>query len=257
MCLITFAWQPATQVPLQLVANRDEQHARPTAPLDFWVDQPQILAGRDLRAGGTWLGLNRWGHFAALTNFREPGVAASGRSRGHLVADYLQEQRDPLAHARQLQAEIGSYAGFNLLLGNREQLVYLSNRSADTPRVLEAGVYGLSNALLNSPWPKLKLVREGLSAALREGKLGVEVAMQLMAYRQPFADHLLPDTGVARAVERMLSPPFILTPVYGTRCTNWLALHRQRAELIERSFDPAGAVTRQVEKAIDLTASAA
>lgn len=241
MCLIALSWQPEQEQRLQLVANRDEQHARKAASLAFWDDEPQILAGRDLREGGTWLGLNRRGSFAALTNYREPGAAKGRRSRGHLVADFLRADAAPLDYATSLSLQ--DYAGFNLLLGDGRSLVYLSNRDEGGPRELAPGIYGLSNALLDTPWPKLKLARDGLRAALGAGELTPERGLGLLRRRDPFPDDSLPDTGVGLVLERMLSPPFICTPVYGTRCTTWLSLGAESALICERSFDRAGHIS--------------
>ena len=256
MCLIALSWQPGSDQPLLLLANRDEQHARPAAALAAWDDAPHVLAGRDLSAGGTWLGVTRQGRFAALTNYREPGAAAGTRSRGHLVADFLRGELDPHHYAEQLQAEAQDYAGFNLLLGDSGQLIYLSNRAEGGPQSLRPGVYGLSNALLDTPWPKLLDLREGLRGLLGEESPPHDQALNLLMRREPYPDEVLPDTGVGLALERMLSPPFICTPVYGTRCSTWLRLARGEAELVERSFDASGKARGDVYHRIDLEVSA-
>lgn len=250
MCLIALSWQPEQDQRLLLLANRDEQHARPAAPLAFWDDAPEVLAGRDLSEGGTWLGVNRQGRFAALTNFREPGAKSATRSRGHLVAEFLRGDMCPQDYASRVQP--AAYAGFNLLLGDRETLVYLSNRDAAGARILPPGIYGLSNALLDTPWPKLRLVRDALRGALNGPALDPAQAMHLMQRREPFPDRELPDTGVGLGLERMLSPPFICTPVYGTRCTTWLSLSSTTARICERSFDPAGGVSGECEETLPL-----
>ncbi len=251
MCLIALSWQPDKPHPLVLIANRDEQHARPTAALDFWADAPDILAGRDLQQGGTWLGVQQRGAFAALTNYRQPGIPAGARSRGHLVGDFLRGNKRPLDYARAVARQAGQYDGFNLLVGDREQLVYYGNRTEGEPRLLSPGVYGLSNAVLDSPWPKLMAVRDGLAAELEAENSSAERLMRLMLRREAYPDPELPDTGVGLSLERMLSPPFICTPVYGTRCTTWLRWDGRGADMLERSYDAAGEVTGNVERRMD------
>lgn len=254
MCLIALSWQPGSDQPLLLLANRDEQHARPATALAAWAEAPHVLAGRDLSAGGTWLGVTRQGRFAAITNYREPGGRAGARSRGHLVADFLRGEQPPDRYAEQVEAQ--DYAGFNLLLGDTGQLIYLSNRAEGGPRSLHPGVYGLSNALLDTPWPKLLDLREGLRGLLNAESPPHEQGLNLLMRREPYPDAALPDTGVGLALERMLSPPFICTPVYGTRCSTWLRLGRAQAEVVERSFDASGKARGDVYHRIDLEVSA-
>lgn len=257
MCLIALSWQPDKSHPLILIANRDEQHARPTAALDFWSDAPDILAGRDLQQGGSWLGLARRGAFAALTNYRQPGTPSGTRSRGHLVADFLRGDQRPLDYAQEVAAQATQYDGFNLLLGDREQLVYYGNRAGSEAQLLPPGVYGLSNAVLDSPWPKLEAVRDGLAAELEADNSSPEPLMRLMLRREAYPDPELPDTGVGLTLERMLSPPFICTPVYGTRCTTWMRWDARGADVLERSYDPAGEVTGEVQRRMDWQVPAA
>ena len=171
MCLIAFAWRADPRYPLVVAANRDELHARPAAPAAFWsdLDAPTLLAGRDLQAGGTWLGLTRAGRFAALTNVREPGRAgpADPPSRGALVLDFLRGSEPPAAFLA--ERDLSAYAGFNLLLGTPDELWSAGNRDPQPPRALEPGVYGLSNAVLDAPWPKLTSARQALGQALSAG----------------------------------------------------------------------------------------
>ncbi len=252
MCLIALDWQPNSPIPLRLVANRDELHARPAAAAGFWDDAPDILAGRDLSQGGTWLGLHRSGAFAALTNYRDPKAPPGERSRGALVAEFLRQPQAPLDYAAAVHQQGTAFAGFNLLVGDRHSLAYVSNRDLQGPRLLAAGTYGLSNALLDSPWPKLRTVRDGLTALLGEAPVSAEAALALMARREAFPDHQLPDTGVGLSMERLLSPPFICTQIYGTRCTTWVELSLNQAQLVERSFDPAGRISGEVRETLDL-----
>jgi uncharacterized protein with NRDE domain len=239
MCLLVFAWQTLAARPLVLAGNRDEFHDRPAARADWWDDH--VVGGRDLRAGGTWLAAARDGRFAVVTNFREPMAEGRGpRSRGALVTEYLRGEAPPHDLAREFAARGDDYAGFNLLLGSPEQLVYLSNRGRG-PELLEPGVYGLSNHLLDTPWPKLARTRARFAELLPAGA-DTDALLEMLADRAPAADGELPDTGLPPAWERLLSAPFIVDPRYGTRCSTVLRLEAGRGiELAERSFDPAGA----------------
>lgn len=243
MCLIALQWQPQADPCLLLVANRDEWHARPTAPLDYWSDTPHVLAGRDLQAGGTWMGVTRDGRFAALTNIRELEAGpAAGISRGQLVAEYLQPdlaEMDIWDYAQQVAQRGQDYAGFNLLLGDHKHLLHVSNRDKNGPQPVSPGIHGLSNALLDTPWPKVQTVTQGLKQAA-DMQADTETLLQIMDQRQAYPDAQLPDTGVGLEAEKMLSSPFICTPAYGTRGTTLLRLGQQTAEMVERRFDPQG-----------------
>lgn len=237
MCLIALAWQQHPRYPLILVANRDELYARPTAPADWWVDTPGLLAGRDLQAGGTWLAAGRGGRWAAVTNYREGLAAAGHRSRGELVPRFVAGGEEPLAFAAGLGAEVQAYGGFNLLAGDGETLAYCSNRGAD-PQLLAPGIHTLSNHLLDTPWPKAELSRLKLQKLLRDDEIAVADLLAVLADRQPFDDHSLPVTGVGVELERVLSPPFIVADGYGTRCTTALLVDRHRQLLFaEQNFE--------------------
>lgn len=238
MCLIVFAWRPGHALPLIVAANRDEFYARPTQALAAWEDAPGVYAGRDLEAGGTWLGITDGGRFAAVTNVREPGKAKGARSRGDLTRGFLTSSLSPEAYAAQIDGD--AFSGFNLLLGDGDTLVYCSNRDGP-PRVLQPGVYGLSNHLLDSPWPKLCLARERLAAALPT--LPDEAAFfDLLADTRIVADGELPRTGVPIEWERLLSAVFVQSESYGTRASTVLRRHSDGAVTVhERSFGPLGA----------------
>ncbi len=238
MCTLLFAWQVDPARPLVVAANRDEFYARPAAPAQLWDDAPQLLAGRDLQAGGTWLGVTRSGRFAALTNVREPGLAtpADAPSRGRLVAEYLRGSGAPGDYVRGL--EPAAYAGFNLVVGDRGSLWYLSNRAGPARR-LGPGVYGVANAALDDPWPKVVRGRERLAGLLASGRVEASELLDLLADRSPVADEALPDTGVGLALERMLSPLFITSPNYGTCCSTALIILRDATvEFRERTHNP-------------------
>lgn len=239
MCLIVFAWRPGHARPLIVAANRDEFYARPALPLGAWEDSPGVYAGRDLEAGGTWLGVAPDGRFAALTNVRDPGQPLGPRSRGELVAAFLQGRQSPLEYLQQVARHASDYSGFNLLVGDGAQLCYLNSR-VGPPVAVAPGVHGLSNAALDTPWPKLLSARQGLEAVLDAPDTGALVAL-LRDSRQP-ADAELPDTGVGLATERLLSSVFIASPTYGTRASTALIVHADgRRELLEHSFGPSGA----------------
>ncbi|WP_061240142.1 NRDE family protein [Ectopseudomonas composti] len=243
MCLIVFAWQPEQATVLRLAANRDEFYARPSAALGQWPDAPDVFAGRDLQAGGTWLGVTGQGRFAALTNIRDPRQKAAPRSRGALTADYLLGQESPAAYLDRVMRDAAEHAGFNLLVGDRQQLWHFNSQEG-RPRQLESGVYGMSNANLDTPWPKLLRAREALSDRL-DGK-DEELLALLSDHSQP-ADHLLPDTGVGLATERLLSSVFIASEAYGTRASTVLNLGRDGGwSITERSFGPQGASLGEV-----------
>jgi uncharacterized protein with NRDE domain len=233
MCLIVLAWQAHPEYPLVLAANRDEFHHRPARPARFWEEAPELLAGRDLSAGGTWLGVTRHGRFAALTNFREPGAAAGVRSRGLLVSAFLQGDMTPLAYAQEVADQAAHYSGFNLLVGDAGTLVAVGNRGTP-PTLLEPGVHGLSNHLLDTPWPKVQRSRAALAALLPSPRR--ENLLALLADDRPAPDDALPDTGIGLPMERALSPVFIRAPGYGTRASSVLLLGRERIGFAEQVF---------------------
>lgn len=238
MCLIVFAWRPGQPQPLLLAANRDEFYARPSLPLAEWHDAPGLFAGRDLQAGGTWLGMSARGRFAALTNVRDPGQPPGQRSRGELATDFLRGQATPQAYLQQVAARATEYAGFNLLLGDAHQLWHYNPRDGQ-PRRLEAGLYGLSNASLDSPWPKLQRARAALQDCLHAPDS--RRLLELLADTTQPPEHLLPDTGVGPELERLLATVFIASADYGTRASSALLLNADGSwEFCERSFGAHG-----------------
>jgi uncharacterized protein with NRDE domain len=218
MCLLIFAHQVSPQYPLLVAANRDEFHARPTAVSDFWEEHPELLAGKDLEQGGTWMGVTRSGRFAAITNYRDPAqTVAAPRSRGELPLNYLTGPDDPQTYLDTLASQARSYAGFNLLVGDRDTLWYFSNSDTRDPLCLPPGVYGLSNASLDTPWPKVERGKAQLQQLLRDGTIAHEtlscvVADRSHAERDPPKEQN-PDT----TMEAILSAQFIVTELYGTR----------------------------------------
>ncbi len=226
MCLLALAYKVHPDYPLIVVANRDEFYARPTREAHFWPAHPTILAGRDLEAGGTWLGVSRAGRWSTVTNFREGRLAPAPHSRGELPLGFLTGNESPADYSRRMLAHGDDFNGFNLLAGNRDELVYASNRQAAI-RSLPPGVYTLSNDFLDTPWPKAELARENLLRVLRDAPaLHTDDLLGVLASRQVFPDRQLPATGIGQEMERTLSPPFIVTPAYGTRCTTALLMSR-------------------------------
>lgn len=219
MCLVALAWQVDPANPLLLLANRDEFFERPSAAMSFWEDLPEIIAGRDLRAGGTWLGFHRHNRrLAVITNVREVGSvqAEAERSRGFLIPDFLLGSESPAEYAERLSSQANpQYDGYNLLLFDQDEALCVSNRSGIER--LSAGVHGLSNAGLNTPWPKVERVKSGLSAGLAQGD-GIAQLEQVFRHAGHVEDEALPSTGVPLEWERKLSAVFIDDdPLYGTR----------------------------------------
>jgi uncharacterized protein with NRDE domain len=238
MCLIVLALDAHPRHRLIVAANRDEFYARPTAPANWWSDAPGVLAGRDLREGGTWMGVTRAGRFAAITNYRETAPPRSGApSRGALVADFLRGQMEARAYAEEVAARGGAYNGFNLLVGDEGGVFYVSNRAEGVHR-LQPGVYGLSNALLDTPWPKVRRAKSALQSAVSSPEAdGWESGLwEMLGDRVIAADDHLPDTGVGADRERLLSAPFIASDVYGTRASTVLTIARDgEVTFVERS----------------------
>jgi uncharacterized protein with NRDE domain len=255
MCLIALAYDVSPH-RLVVAANRDEFHARPAAPAHFWPDAPDLLAGRDLLAGGTWMGITRTGRFAAVTNYREPEPPpADAPSRGGLTAGFLTGTASAEDFARSLAGRGDRYAGFNLLVGDAGGLYYVTNRHPGWRR-LSPGVYGISNHLLDTDWPKVRDAKEALSGALSHPVPELEAALFAALAREAFApDHALPDTGVGIEVERVLSSPFIRAGAYGTRASTVLTVGPDgAARLVERTVDPAGGPLSEVVHAFALSA---
>ncbi len=239
MCLILFAWQTHPAYRLVLAANRDEFYARPTAPAEWWPELPGVLAGRDLAGGGTWFGIDRQGRWAAVTNFRDPAARFPGpRSRGLLVRDYLAGDRTPLDFLREIASDSHRYHPFNLLAGDTTSLGYFGSRDGP-PGELASGVYGLSNALLDTPWPKVAEGKSAFAGLLGADHLDPEHLFAILADRTCAPPERLPDTGVGRDWERQLSPRFIRTPEYGTRSSMVLLVGRDgHVRFSERTFGP-------------------
>lgn len=247
MCLIVFAWHVVPGMPIVACANRDEFYDRPATPAGPWPHAPHVIAGRDLQGGGSWMGISVTGptgpRFAALTNIRAPGERRDDApSRGALVADYLRGELDAAAYVAQLAAGADLYNGYNLVLGNRENLYWYSNRGQDDPRngqPLERGrIYGISNGLLDTPWPKVLRTKAQFASLLCQGA-PEDAYFEMLADTTRAPDVRLPETGMPIEVERMLSPVCIESPGYGTRTSTVVRVYRDAApELHERVVQP-------------------
>jgi uncharacterized protein with NRDE domain len=247
MCLIVVAQGLRPDFPFILAANRDEYFARPTSAAAFWDGAPQILAGRDLEQGGTWLGVTRAGRLAAVTNFRDGhGVRRGVKSRGWLVRDFLMADLSADRFLEEVDARHDDYDGFNLLVGSTHGLHYYSNHTRSTV-ALGPGIHGLSNHLLNTPWPKVERAKTRLHvlAAAAPGSLIADL-FSLLADDARAPDDALPDTGIPRERERVLSSAFIRTPDYGTRAsTVLLGAPSGLIQFEERTFSPQGEIAER------------
>ncbi|MEO7775248.1 MAG: NRDE family protein [Steroidobacteraceae bacterium] len=251
MCLLVFAFGVHPHFDLVLAGNRDERHARPTAPLDWWSDAPGVLAGRDLEAGGTWLGVHRNGRFATVTNFREqqprlPG----GPSRGELVSRFLQGDESPQQYLDALALDADDYAGFNLLVADAHELWYGCNRTEDFARPLKPGIYGLGNDRLDAPWPKLVRSRERLTAWVDRGSADSQSLFAILA------DRVLAPWGPAEPnaeLARAASAAFIVHNTYGTRASTVVTRERGRMAIAEQSFTAGGRPAGDMAFALELS----
>ena len=251
MCLAVIALGAHPRYPLVVAANRDEFHARPTAPAAWWDEG--WLAGRDLEAGGTWLGVTRAGRVALLTNVRDPARHdPHAPSRGTLVTRMLADAGAPAEALAAAVADGNAHNGFNLLVGDAREAHWGSNRGG-SPRALAAGVHGLSNASLDTPWPKVVCIKTGVAAWCASGGEDPAALLAALADRALAPDDALPSTGVTLEWERLLSAPFIVSDRYGTRSSTVMTIDVDgHAQFIERSFDATGEPTGEVVEAFDL-----
>lgn len=256
MCLLLVALESHQTFRLVVAANRDEFYDRPAASAAFWPENPSILAGRDLEAGGTWLGVTLDGRFAALTNFREPGKhRTDAPSRGGLVEAFLKDQTSAVEYVETLSRRARSYNGFSLLVWDGHRLAYGSNRDSAGSRVLEPGIYGLSNGTLDEPWPKVTVAKKLLAGTLANHVQGLQKRLfALLGDQTEAPDDALPRTGLPVAWERALSPIFVTAGRHGTRCSTVLLLDAKgRAAFEERSFSFDGRPAGRVELGFNLT----
>jgi uncharacterized protein with NRDE domain len=252
MCLVLLVWRMHPQYPLIVAANRDEFHARPAARAGWWPDHPQILAGRDLQAAGTWLGLTRTGRFAALTNYRDPEQRRpAAPSRGALVANMLMDGGTVAEGLAYLRGVGDEYNAFNLIFSDGERLGIFES-AVRSGRELGPGVYGLSNHLLDTPWPKVQDGKSRLESAL-SAMTGTAPLLALLRDDRPASDERLPTTGIGLEWERLLSSAFVRAQDYGTRCSTIIRIERRgRAHFDEWTWDADGADVGRISLEFDL-----
>lgn len=248
MCLIAWNWQPHSETPLLLISNRDEFYARDTLPLHWWSTGLQgtaVLAGKDLQAGGTWLGTNQRGWLATLTNFRSPfDFSPNTPSRGALVADFLQGTWSAREYLQRLSDRASNYNGFNLLLyDGKELLGFQSRGSVLVPQ--SVGVGAVSNADFQTPWPKLQNLSQRFQRTIENSEIADDALLSLLLDREIASDELLPSTGIPLQRERELSPIFIATPEYGTRACSVVRMGYHSLEFTEHSYGPQGLLGMQ------------
>lgn len=240
MCVIFLAYRQHLQFPLILLANRDEFYDRPTAPAQRWEDAPQIFAGRDLLFGGSWLGVTDSGRFAAVTNFRDPQAPKGSRSRGELVSNFLLSNEKPSIFLEKIKSEAENYSGFNLLAGHISQetneIAYYSNRASGV-KILENGIYGLSNHLLDTKWRKVEKGKAALAKFISHNEIDENKFFEILSDSVLADDKDLPDTGIGFEREKMLSSIFIKTPNYGTRSSTVLLINKEnKISFAEHNF---------------------
>ena len=242
MCIVAFAWQVLDEMPLCLISNRDEFYHRPSSALNAWQNS-SIVAGQDLQSGGTWMGVTASGRWAIVTNFRNGRDQKSyTTSRGHLIQSFLESDLAPIRFAQQLEQQQQDYAGFNLFVGDTEQAVYMSNRG-EAPQVLANGVYVVSNGLMSEDWEKTRHLRKRFTqeflpmlqqAQIAESAIDA-AAWDILEDERKVIANLLPDTGINPEMEALLSSTFIQSPIYGTRCSNFLRLTSREWHWLEKS----------------------
>ncbi len=237
MCLITFAWKHHPNYPLILVANRDEFYERPTAPLGYWSDHQNVLAGRDLKEGGTWMGMHRSGRLTAITNHRDlTNIKETAPSRGKLTKDFLIGEQSSSDFFEGIERDLDLFNGFNLLTMERNEFYYFNNIEKELVSV-KPGIYGLSNAFLDTPWPKVVKAKNYFERSLRADLPVVEEMMEWMADTERASDEQLPSTGVSTEWERELSPMCIRTESYGTCCTTVIMIANDgKVHYAEKTF---------------------
>jgi uncharacterized protein with NRDE domain len=238
MCLIFFAIEKHSKYKLIVAANRDEFYNRQTAPAEFWQEQPNILGGRDLEAKGTWIAMTKTGRISMVTNYRDPhNINPIAPSRGQLVSGYLAGEMDPSFYLKKIEQVGKAYNGFNLIVGNSSDLYYYSNYSG-SPKKIEQGIHGLSNHLLDTPWPKVERGKEKWNALLTQPALKPAELFDFLLDEQQAPDEQLPETGIGLDRERALSSMFIKTNGYGTRCSTVILIdHENRVEFTERVYN--------------------
>lgn len=241
MCLIVFAFNTHPKYKLIVAANRDEFYKRSTRTAQFWTKEgeSELLAGKDLEAGGTWMGIHKTRKWSALTNYRDlSNIKADAPSRGELVYDYLLTNTSPNSYINELKPTANSYNGFNILVGNAEKLFHYSNYSDEITEI-KSGIHGVSNALLDTKWPKLERAKKGFKVVINQSEIDREALFKILKDDTQANDEALPDTGIPYELEKSLSSIYINRADYGTLCSTLLFMdYEENVEFIERRFDP-------------------
>lgn len=221
MCLVALAYKVHPDYPLILVANRDEYHHRQAHPAHWWPDAPSVVAGKDLSAGGSWMASDHYGRLICLTNVRigRAPQAEQALSRGKIVSDYIVQNIPANKYLTQLSDRSHLFNPFNLLVFENDKLYYCNSLNRGHMS-LPPGLYGLSNAYLDTPWPKVQATKAHLQHAIIDDDINPDHLTNTLADRTPYAHELLPDTGIPKELEHLLSSAFIVSPTYGTRCTS-------------------------------------
>ena len=261
MCIVALAWQVLDEMPLCLISNRDEFYHRPASQVHSWSDSP-IIAGQDLQSGGTWMGITATGRWAIVTNYRDATDKKQyPTSRGHLIQQFLDSDQAPIRFAKEIEKHQCNYAGFNLILGDANQAVYMSNRG-EAPQVLAQGVYVLSNGLMFDDWEKTKHLRKRFTQEFlpmlqrTTSESDIEYAVwDILEDQRKISVDLLPKTGITEEMEQLLSSTFIQSPVYGTRCSNLLRMKNKNFDWIEKT-QQGEAVGQKVRLKLELKSSA-
>ncbi len=238
MCLIFFSLKQHPAYKLIIAANRDEFYNRKTDPADFWKDQPNIVGGRDLEAQGTWMGITKSGKISMLTNYRDPkNIDPTAPSRGQLVSNYLEQDISPENYLKKIEPKASEYNGFNLLVGNPTEFFYLSNYKAGIDKIT-SGLHGLSNHLLETPWPKVSRGKQKFEQILKSENISSQQLFEFLYDGERAVDDQLPETGIGLERERALSSMFIKSPNYGSRCSTVILIGQEnQVEFSERVYD--------------------
>jgi len=238
MCLLLISYKNHPKYKLIIAANRDEFYQRPALPAHFWEQEKELLAGKDMEAGGTWLGLTAHGKFSAITNYRDmKNIKPKAPTRGKLVTDFLLNNISPPDYGDLLKENAGLYNGYNLIFGDEENLNYFSNQTKALVELVP-GIYGLSNHLLDSPWYKVEKSKKSFSEALNRENISDEILFEILSDTSTPPDDLLPETGLKLEIERAVSPIFVATPSYGTRSSTVILIdNKNQARFIEKSLN--------------------
>jgi uncharacterized protein with NRDE domain len=246
MCLTVFAYKVHPEYPLIFATNRDEFYDRPASKATFWYDNPTLLAGRDLKAGGTWMGITRNHRFAAITNFRDMNnIIDDAPSRGNIVSDYLTSDIYAQDYMNILKEKADLYNGYNLIAGQIDDLWYYSNQK-DEPAVIEPGFHSLSNAFLDTPWPKTETALSEFKTVIKNNGSDENLLFRLLQNQKQYPDEQLPSTGLSIEMERLVSPIFITSEEYGTRCSTVIYANPDtETEFIEKTYKKGTAVVKE------------